>query len=305
MKPIWKILIAAAVIVAVVAALFVIPHFRAKGAVDAYREQLKKQGEKTTIAELTPELSADEVKAGREFLAAAARVGYFTNTPPMMKQLAPGHALVGLDGDGLPRPKTHQTAGHPMKKIAAGNTGRVNESLCASLQGPSIGFPVNYGGGFTMILAHLSTLKKASLWLSDVATLAMQERDTNAAWENLRAEATLVRMNHGEPILISQLVRIAIAQIAVATLWEGLQYPGWSEAQLAELQTNWDSFDLLDHLESSFAMERVTGAPEFEEMRSAFSNYNSVLNPAFFGGSGPRYDGWGEMLANPVEGIKA
>ena len=111
-------------------------------------------------------------------------------------------------------------------------------------------------------------------------------------------------MNHGEPILISQLVRIAIAQIAVATLWQGLQYPGWSEARLAELQTNWDSFDLQDHLESSFAMERVSGAPEFEQMRSSFSNYNGVFNPGFFGGSGPRYESWREVLGNPVEGIK-
>jgi hypothetical protein len=148
-------------------------------------------------------------------------------------------------------------------------------------------------------------LKKSSLWLSDVAMLAMHERDTNTAWENLRAEANLVRMNHSEPLLISQLVRIAITQIAVGTLWGAIQYPGWSDAQLAELQTNWDSFDLLDHLESSFAMERVSGAPEFEKMRSSFSNYNNVVNPAFFASSNPRYDSLGQVLANPAEGIKA
>ena len=133
----------------------------------------------------------------------------------------------------------------------------------------------------------------------------MHERDTNAAWESLRAEANLVRMNHGEPLLISQLVRVAIGQIAVSTLWEALQYPGWSEAQLAELQTNWGSFDLLDHLDSSFAMERVMGAREFQEMRNSFSNYNNVLNPAFGGGSNRRYDSWGQILADPIEGIKA
>src|SRR5215469_2775086 len=95
MKPIWKILIVAAIVVAVVVTLFVIPHYRAKGAVAAYREQLKKQGEKTTVPEITPALSEGEIKAGQDVLSAAAQVGYFTNTPPMMKWLAPGHALVG------------------------------------------------------------------------------------------------------------------------------------------------------------------------------------------------------------------
>jgi len=302
MKPIWKILIAAAVIVAVVAAVFIIPHYRAKGAVAAYREQLKRQGEKTTIAELVPQLSADEIKAGSEFLAAAAKVGNFTDTPRMMRQLAPGHGLVSW-AEEISATENSSNCWPPIKKTAT-EYREASESLCASLQGPAMVFSVDYSAGFLVPLTYLSVLKKSSLWLSQETVLAMHERDTNAAWASLRAEANLMRMNHGEPLLISQLVRVAVGQIAVSTLWEALQYPGWSEAQLAELQTNWESFDLLDHLESTFAMERVLGAPEFERMRSSFSNYSSMLNPAFFGGSGPRYDSWREILGNPVEGIK-
>ncbi len=303
MKPIWKILIAVAVIVAVVAILFIVPHYRAKAAVNAYRAQLKRQGEKTTIAELVPALSAEESKIGRDVVPAAGQLGNFTNTPPMMKWLAPGHVLVGWS-EPVAATEYSSNCWPTMVEIAAKHRAD-SEALVATLQGQAMGFPVNYAAGLSALLRHLAPLKHASLWLSGEALLAMHEGNTNVVWENLRAEANLLRMNHSEPLLISQLVRFAIVSIAVDTLWEGLQFRGWNEAQLAELQTNWEAFDLMDHVESSFAMERVMGAIAFADMRKSFSNYNDVANPSFLASSSPRYDSLGQVLTDPAEGAKA
>src|SRR6266404_1432668 len=91
----WKILIWVLVIGGVVVILPVVTHYRAKGAVERYRKQLQNQGEKLTIAELAPRVSAEGENGGPALVQAAGM--YYpwpTNLPPMMRIISPGHALV-------------------------------------------------------------------------------------------------------------------------------------------------------------------------------------------------------------------
>ena len=60
-----------------------------------------------------------------------------------------------------------------------------------------------------------------------------------------------------EPFLISHLVRIAILQITLQPVWEGLAEHRWSDAQLAELDSELAKLDFLADYELSDA--RRTG----------------------------------------------
>jgi hypothetical protein len=301
MRPIWKILIAAAAGIAFVVALLAIPHYRAKAAVRNYREQLKRQGEKMSIAELTPSLTAEEASNGRELAAAAGLVNYFPDSPPTMRWLAPGQVL--LDWRETNSATEITTNCWPVFAEVIKEHQEFMGRMAAALRGPGLGFSVDYQQGFNAPLLYLMPFKKGSVWFWGATILALHEGDTTNAWNHLKSLTDLVRMNHGEPLMISQLVRMAVAHMAVSATWEALQYPGWSDAQLAPLQTNWDSFNLVDQLEPALSMERELQRMTLTEMRKSFGDYEGMGGGWHIDNGG--YDSISQVLINPKEGIPA
>jgi hypothetical protein len=298
MRPIWKILIVAGIVLALALGALVIPHYRAKGAVEAYRRTLKGRGEKISVAELTPSVSAEEAKNGRELVAASGFAGTLTDSPPVMRWTSPGHALVCWQETNSVTDKS--TNCWPEFIAVMKTSPEMTDRITAALGGKALAFNLDYSPGFNTLLPHLSQLKRASLWLSGAVSTDLHGGDSNGAWRALTAEAELNREYKSEPFIISQLVRIGMAQIGIGTTWEALQYRGWSEEQLAELQTDWESFDLMDELETALSMERVMQGGEFEQMRRSFSEYsaaNSLYNNSSF-------DSIGQVLINPKEGIQ-
>jgi hypothetical protein len=315
MKPIWKILIVLAVLIAVAAALLMIPHYRAKAAVKAYREQLKARGEKLTFGELAPALSHDEIAGGQELVSAVGMASNFTNSPPMMKWLAPGHALVGSSEAISPADNTSNC--WPEFSAVVKRRPEIAAQIREALQRPGIGFHVQYDQGYSALLPYLPSVRKAGIWLSGAMMLALHEGDTNSAWTNLLSEIELVGKYQGEPVMVCQSVRVVMLQTAVFATWEALQHRGWSEEQLAQLQAKWEAIDLTNQAVPALAMERAMLALALDQSRESFkafdsidgsggTTFNSVLtNPreelGQFLGRRPRYWMWKWRLSYQLE----
>ncbi|MDB6065833.1 MAG: hypothetical protein JWR26_2041, partial [Pedosphaera sp.] len=305
MKLRWKWLLWVVIALGALVLLCVGRHYRAKAVVENYREKLRAQGGKMTVAELIPEMPADELNAGPDLLSAAARLYSMpSNYPPLMKGIAPGHALVGWAEETSPTrdsaniwPDFAQTMHERSEGLA---------DIRAALKRPSLSFRVNYTQGYSVPIPHLPNLKKAVSWLSMETVLDLHENQPDKAWDNLCACARVVQLYKGEPLEISQLVRAAMSQIAISTSWEALQYPDWSEAQLAALQQIWGSFDLMDGLDSSMAMERAFNPDIFASCRNSFeetSSINSFSTPTNSGST--TISDLGEALANPRESLRS
>jgi hypothetical protein len=69
-------------------------------------------------------------------------------------------------------------------------------------------------------LTHLHLEKKSAQTLAVAAIYNLHLSDVNLAANNIRAIFVLVNGTHDERTDISQLVRIAIAQIGIAATWE-------------------------------------------------------------------------------------
>ena len=93
----------------------------------------------------------------------------------------------------------------------------------------------------------------------------------DAAIANLHAINKLAQMNRNELTLVSQMIRIAIAQGGLSGTWEALQAPGWDEPRLASLQRDWESVDFINGLERAF-----TGGRAFDEVLMAKIRKSSV-----------------------------
>jgi hypothetical protein len=87
----------------------------------------------------------------------------------------------------------------------------------------------------------------------------------------------LVKAMSDERLVISELVRIAIAQIALTVNWEILQSPNVTDEQLAEMQRDWTSLDFIRGDENAMAMERVTGRITSAKWRRSNSTLQDYL----------------------------
>ena len=97
----------------------------------------------------------------------------------------------------------------------------------------------------------------------------MHEGDLQQAATDLQRLLRLAESLEREPIAISQLVRVAIAQIAFGATWQALQVEGWSDEQLALLQEGWQRHDFLLPFERAITMERAMTDLELNRLRTS------------------------------------
>jgi hypothetical protein len=141
---------------------------------------------------------------------------------------------------------------------------------------PVLDFNFDYQKGFDLLLPHLAPLKRSAQWLSASALYNLHQGNPKNACTDVRAMLALVKGETDERILISQLVRIAIAAIGASATWEILQDPNASDDGLAQLQQDWQSLDFIYSLERAFVYERAEHLPEYEQIRKSSDRFNKL-----------------------------
>jgi hypothetical protein len=88
----------------------------------------------------------------------------------------------------------------------------------------------------------------------------------------------LVKSIESQKLIIAQLVRLACAQIAFTVTWEALQAPGWTDDQLRELQSAWQSIEFPRAMSDSFEMERDMMLEYFNQLRNSAPARKKVMD---------------------------
>ncbi len=121
------------------------------------------------------------------------------------------------------------------------------EELRTASKLPYSRFPLDYDaenpGGIW--LPHLALLKRSTLVLELRAIAELQNGQSDKALDDVKLSLRLADSIRTEPFLISQLVRIAILQITLQPVYEGLAEHKWSDAQLVALDTELAKLDFL------------------------------------------------------------
>ncbi len=122
---------------------------------------------------------------------------------------------------------------------------------------PQARFPIRYEDGFNALLPHLARLKGISQFLRLRTAAELEAGRINEAAADVELSLRLVDLVHEEPLLISQLVRIAQLQLALNPLWEGLAEHRWTDAQLAGFERRLAQFDFLTDYHRAMRGERA------------------------------------------------
>lgn len=265
------------VAVALAAAILipVIHHYQLRAAVNAYIAELKAKGEPMELAQVLPPPVLPEQNSADTFRRAAALFEadqslLVTNSCSAMKMVAPGKAMIcwqQSDARGY-------DATNSWEEVTAAVA--LNEKSFALLQQiiekPDFDFQIKYERGFAdfdFTNLNLAPLKRAALRLETASLCDLHRGDTASAIGNLRAMLALAKAIRDERFVISELVRIAIASIALTANWEILQAPNLTDGQLAALQRDWMSLEFIHPEENALAMEHVTGEITLAKWRSS------------------------------------
>ncbi|MGO9586627.1 MAG: hypothetical protein ACLP2Y_10575, partial [Limisphaerales bacterium] len=117
------------------------------------------------------------------------------------------------------------------------------------------------------LLPHLAAVKRYSLVLRLRAIAELQNGQSDQALADVKLELRLVDSIRTEPFLISHLVRIAMLQITLQPVWEGLAEHKWSDEQLAALDAELAKLNFLPDYQLSMRGELGCQDGEMDRLR--------------------------------------
>jgi hypothetical protein len=307
-----RLLLAAALLLAIPVLFVCVEHYRGQWALAAWEKAMRAKGEKFTVDELRPPLTTAESNGAPAFLRAMSRLQEGRvlprDGPSLCTQILPGKAIVvwqqpqmryfsqnvtfrpGITYKGaiiVPGTNTWENFDAEIEMNADALV-----DLRQTLQKPVLDFGVRYYG-FDELLPHLSPAKKASQWLAADAIYHLRRQELPAALDSLQAISDMGMKHRREMLLISQLVSLAELTIGLNATWSFLQSPELGEIHLKRLYEIWQADGAIESMGRSLEMERGVSKAFFDRLRKGgategeihfllFSdiNYNPASTPA-------------------------
>jgi hypothetical protein len=262
---------------------------RTRSAVRRCKATLVASGEKLSIDELDPRPSAEALASFNALLQAAAQLRDRPNAqgriPAAMKPISPGRARVAWKQPELKELGPSGTWAQVAEDLA--NNREALRQVRAALRQPAFGLALDYHQGFDLLLPHIAKLKTVSQRLSMATLDDLHDGQLDAAAANLEALLTVPETLREEPVVISQLVRIAVAAIAFNATWEALQADGWSDEQLASFQRHCETIEFMAPVQRALEMERALALDTFERVRRSPALQRRLVLGSEDGSGGP------------------
>ena len=288
----WKILILLGVAFAAVLLIPLIHHYQLRFAVASYISKLKAQGEPMDLARvIPPPVPPDQngVPLITHALANLKSEGVVANNPPpAMLMVARGRAMIGWQQPDL-RISGRNSWDDLGRELAAAKNDLASFQTLADH--PVLDFNLDYQKGADIQIPHLAPLKRSAQWLSASALYDLHQEDPKSACADVRALLALVKGETDEWLIISQLVRIAIASIGSSATWEILQNPNVSDDDLAQLQQDWQSLEFTRPTEQAMMFERVEGLQGLAQIRKSSEKFDEIWGDFYKSGSSPNRGG--------------
>ena len=279
MRTRWKILLGTVIFLAIFIGVWLLDaRVQPENAVEAYKKELLAKGEKLTLNEITPGPVPDEQNSADTVNQALSLMSSGYNLlPGAMKMAAPGKATPGWAQPDVRDYDLRLTNSWDDYRTIMGPNQPGLQMLQVLFQRPQLDFHLDYQVGYELPLPHLAGLKRGAQKLSAAMECDLHDGDTAAAATNLCVVLALANGNSDERILISQLVRIAIANIGAADTWDFLQCSNITDAQLAMIQKNWEQLRFIAPMEKAVWFERAMTDQTIQKLRASSAEFDKFM----------------------------
>ena len=136
----------------------------------------------------------------------------------------------------------------------------------AAAAGGECRYPIDFSKGIGALLPHIQEARQLARILSLRLHVAVAKGDSATAIESLELQLALAQTMDHEPTLVTQLVRMAIAGMALSDLRELVGELPLSEPQLAALQRRLAALDAQRPMKDGLLGERAMGYHAFHNL---------------------------------------
>lgn len=153
--------------------------------------------------------------------------------------------------------------------------------LRASSQRPFAVFPFHYDLELNDV--RFSECKRLVRLAALRAVAELETNQSADALKDVKLCLSISKLLQHEPLLISQLVRLAVIEYSMQPIWEGLARHRWTDEQLQELQKALAEIQPLDDYPVVMRGERAFGNEELEQYRTGHAPSIDVQMSAVIG----------------------
>ncbi len=149
----------------------------------------------------------------------------------------------------------------PQRELLAGHVALNAEALAKAREAialPKSRFPVDLSPGFNALLPHLAKIKSLAQTANFETRLAVEDRRSADVITGITTILGLARTLDEEPVTISQLVRVSVVSITVASLERSLAASGFSDAELSRLFTAFTGAERTNLMAKALIGERAS-----------------------------------------------
>jgi len=271
----WKAILTifVSLLLGVVLILIFVEHWRGERALNSKLKELAAKRERLDFNEFLPSKIARDQNAAVELVAVTNSLHDLSKlseeAPPMMKLASPGFAISYWQRNSWPNgDKTNSWAEFGPKIAAAG-------PVLAQLQ--SVWSKPRYDDGFDYAtgmvdfpsMPLLICSKQSAMLFSAAIADDLSRAKPEEALNHLCSLLAVVKDLGDQPLIISQLVRVACASYAFNATWEALHATDLTDAQLREMQTAWETNEFCTTMVKSLEMERALTLDYFRQIRGS------------------------------------
>ena len=153
-----------------------------------------------------------------------------------------------------------------VEQYLAVHAATIEKTRQAAAAGGQCRYPIEFSKGINALLPHIQDARALARVLSLRLHAAVEKGDVAAAIESLRLQLALAATMEHEPLLIIQLVRIALVSIALDDVRQIVGKLPLSEPQLAELQQQLAAIAVQQPIKDGMIGERAMGFHTFHHL---------------------------------------
>lgn len=268
--------------VALIVGFVLVEHVRGRWILSRRLSALEARGEVLSVTALQPQRPPPDRNGALILLSLTNHFkSVLTNSsayPPSLRFAAPGRAIVTarLKAWTLDEKATYSW---PRIEQELTDAEEILIEMRSAADRPAFDSGFDYRKGFVdfQLGPVVVNVKRAAQGLSIATLHELREGRLDAANSNLCALVKLAVIQKPEPLVICQLVRQACMAIAFNATWQALQTSGWTDAQLAALQSAWTACDLPGDMGKAFEMERAMLMDFYRQIGASRATLDQVI----------------------------
>lgn len=151
------------------------------------------------------------------------------------------------------------------------------EQIQEACHHPKTQFAIDLSSGFLLPTVDCGVVRVLAQQMAVLASAYLENDESNEALNCLRVNLAMARGLTEGPTLLGVMIGVAVENLTMSVVWQGMVDGGWNDEQLAELNRLLQARNWLASLQQGMRCERAMFSSQLKDRDSIWDMYDSVV----------------------------